>query len=198
MLKVCLIVLVLGSSGVARAEAVTAEIVEESGAMEAAVRQIHSVLPKYHAERDIEKYEHLRDTGKFRGSFQSYLVQRFYKQRNAGIVMTSLAGAFTVGTAAFAVVLASGPDCEYPEQDSCYISGAEGTMITLTVVFAAAAAVLYSVGIPKLLIGKSRADKVKQLDGTGSARRLGIEDLRLSILQDPQRGAVGFAAGFSF
>lgn len=168
------------------------------GERDATLAQFYSVLPTYSAEKDYAKFVDRRQRGTVVGTFPGYMEERFLRQKKAGIIMVAVGGALTIGAGVLAAVLASMPKCGSQEDPACYIGAEEGTMLTFSAVFAVSATVLYGVGIPKWVLGKSRAEKMRQFRGTNDARLSGVEGLGLSFIYVPRLGAYGLGAGFRF
>ncbi len=163
-----------------------------------ALGQLHGVLPKDSAEKHYTKFVDLKQSGAVVGTFPRYMERRFLRQKKGGIIMVAAAGALTAGVAAIAVAFALRPTCEVQEEPACYFSAGDAAMITSSVVLSVASIVLYGVGFTQWFRGKSRAKKMKQLGDTPAARQSGLGGVYLSLVNSPDRRALGLAAGFRF
>lgn len=175
---------------------------------DAALAQFYSVLPGYSAERDYARYARLKQYGRFTGTFPQFMEKRFRGQKGGGIAMLAVGGVLTAAAVSFLVVGFNadeifqdcyGYDYYYGGSDYCSTNEeAQAVFLVFGTAFSIASVVMYSIGIPKLVIGSNRAKKMQQLSAAKTARPSGIEDFQLSFMQDPRIGAYGLAAGFKF
>ncbi len=178
---------------------------------EAALKQFYSVMPNHPAERDYARYARLKQYGRFTGTFPDYMSHKFQGQKAGGIAMIAVGAALTGGAAAFLAVgfnVDSIMGCYYDDYyyynysddvgSHCH-EGAQVAFLTFGSLFAIASVVMYSVGIPSLVVGASHKKKMDQLSGgRPAASRPALGDFRLSFLQDPASGTYGLGAGFRF
>ena len=170
---------------------------------EASLKLFYSAMPNFPAERYYAKYAHLKQYGRFTGTFIDYMGKQFAGKRGGGIAMLSVGVVLSGASAAFLTIGANaesifecGYDDYYGDYESC--DAPQIAFFTFGSLFAVASVVMYSVGIPSLIIGNARKHKMDQLAGRSAAKEPAVNNFRLSLMQDPKTGTYGLGARFNF